>query len=325
VRKLFGYLPRAAKVVLVVAAAVMVFLGYRTASSASFFQVRRVDVSGTSRTSRDEIATMVRRAAGRTGVWRADLPAISAELQRLPGVKTAVITRVLPDGLRVRISERVPAGVVRTANGHFVWMDEDAVELREMTPTDQIPSFFIRGWNEDATEEARLENVERMQKYLELVREWSATGLADRVSEVNLIDVRDIRAQLGGPDSQIEVRLGGQDAGVRLKNALKTLDEYRSLSQGGLITYVDITQGVRAILGFATGAQISDAGNVPEELKTESAEQATSNNKRVKAASVNEVAQPKPKPNLKPVSDRAGSKDKSRDEAKALSRSRRTG
>ena len=63
-------MPRAAKVVLVVAAAVMVFLGYRTASSASFFQVRRVDVSDTSRTSPDEIATMVRRAARRTGVWQ---------------------------------------------------------------------------------------------------------------------------------------------------------------------------------------------------------------------------------------------------------------
>jgi cell division septal protein FtsQ len=326
-RRLLAHVPRAAKVVLVVAAAVMVFVGYRTASSASFFQVRRVDVSGTSRTSPEEVANIVRRAAGRTGVWRADLPGISSELERLPGIKTAVITRVLPDGLRVRISERVPAGVVRTSAGHFVWMDQDAVTLRDMAPTDQIPPFFIRGWNEDETAEARAENVERMQKYLELTRDWNAAGLADRVSEVNLIDIRDIRAQLSGNDSQIEVRLGGQDPGIRLKNALKTLDEYRSLSQGGLITYVDITQGVRAILGFATGAQISAAGGTGDEAKVaEVTEPAVLANKRVKiSATATTNANTSAKPVVKPVTDRDGNKTKSRDEAKALTRSRRTG
>jgi cell division septal protein FtsQ len=322
--------------VLVVTAAILVFVGYRTASSASLFQIRRVDVSGTSRTSPDEIATLVRRAAGKDGVWRADLPAISAELERLPGVKTAVVSRVLPDGLRVRINERIPAGVVRTAAGHFVWSDGDAVVLREMAPTDQIPSFFIRGWNEDGTEEARLENIERMQKYLELVREWSAVGLSERVSEVNLIDIRDIRAQLTGADSQIEVRLGGQDPARRLKNALKTLDDYRPLPQGALITYVDITQGDRAIVGYGTGAQISAAGvGAADEVKlTQSTDQVAVSNKRLKVAAGANGINPREsvdgrrnaKPNVKqPDSERAGNKRKSRDEAKALNRSRRTG
>ena len=139
---------------------------------------------------------------------------------------------MLPDGLRVRISERVPAGVVRTAAGHFVWMDADAVELREMTPTDQIPSFFIRGWNEDATEEARLENVERMQKYLELVRDWGAGGLADRVSEVNLIDVRDTERN-GRTRFADSSRLGGQDAGVRLRMPLKLLTNIARCRRAG--------------------------------------------------------------------------------------------
>ena len=138
-RRVFAYLPVAARIVLVIVAAVLVFVGYHTASSASLFKVRRVDVSGASRTSADEIGTLVRRAAAKTGVWRADLPAISAELERLPGVKTAVVSRVLPDGLRVRITERVPAGVVRTSAGHFVWTDEDAVVLGEMSPTDHMP------------------------------------------------------------------------------------------------------------------------------------------------------------------------------------------
>ena len=45
-------------------------------------------------------------------------------------------------------------------------------------------------------------------------------GSLERVSEVTLIDMRDIRVQLAGNDSQIEVRLGSQDPGTRLKIAL---------------------------------------------------------------------------------------------------------
>jgi hypothetical protein len=35
------------------------------------------------------------------------------------------------------------------------------------------------------------------------------------VSEVNLLDLRDVRVQLAGDDSQIEVRLGSQDQSAR--------------------------------------------------------------------------------------------------------------
>ena len=69
-------------------------------------------------------------------------------------MRTAVVSRVLPDGIRVRISERVPRAVVRTAAGRFRWVDEDAVMLGEMLPTDQIPSFFLRGLNEEDSETA---------------------------------------------------------------------------------------------------------------------------------------------------------------------------
>ncbi|HKP35328.1 MAG TPA: FtsQ-type POTRA domain-containing protein [Pyrinomonadaceae bacterium] len=254
--KIFSYVPTALKVVLAVLTLITMFVGYRVASSASMFQVRNVEVVGTARTSSEEIEGLVRRAASRTGVWRADLSTISAELGRLPGVRRAVVTRVLPDRLRVRVIERVPVAVVRNAAGHFVWVDEDGVVLGEMKASDQMPPFFIRGWNEDGTTEAGKENVERVQKYLEAVREWQAIGLAERVSEINLIDVHDVRAQLADKDSDIEVRLGGQDLGRRLKTALDVLDEYKQTPRGALITYVDL-QGDRVVLGFSSGGKVS--------------------------------------------------------------------
>jgi hypothetical protein len=116
-----------------------------------------------------------------------------------------------------------------------------------------MPAFFLRGWNEEESKTAQAENRERVRKFLELQRDWSAQGVSERVSEVNLLDLRDVRVQLAGDDSQIEVRLGSQEQSTRLAKALTVLDAQRQTSRGPLISYIDLTQGKRAIVGLVTG------------------------------------------------------------------------
>jgi hypothetical protein len=135
-----------------------------------------------------------------------------------------------------------------------VWVDDDAVYLGEMAPTDQMPAFFLRGWNEDDSSAAQAENRARVVRFLQLQRDWSAQGVSERVSEVNLLDVRDVRVQLAGDDSQIEVRLGSEDQSARLGKALAVLDAQRQTARGPLISYIDLTQGKRAIVGLVTGS-----------------------------------------------------------------------
>jgi cell division protein FtsQ len=252
-RSLLTYVPLALRIGVIAVIGLIAFVGYRAAASASFFQVRAVETRGAARASVDDIKNVVRRDVSETGVWRADLQQLSNDLERLPWVRTAVVTRVLPDGIRVRITEREPKAVVRTAAGRFTWVDDDAVYLGEMSPTDQMPAFFLRGWNEDDSSTARAENRERVKKFLELQRDWSGQGVSERVSEVNLLDLRDVRVQLAGDDSQIEVRLGSQDQSARLGKALSVLDAQRQTARGPLISYIDLTQGKRAIVGLVTG------------------------------------------------------------------------
>lgn len=282
-RVLFGYVPSALKIILVVLGAITLVVGYRAAASASLFQMHGIDVTGTSRTSAEEIEGLTRRAVARTGVWRADLSAISSELERLPGVRRAVVSRVLPDRIRVRITERVPLAVVRTSAGHFFWVDEEGVALSEVKAADSIPSFFIRGWNEDGTEGARNDNQERVQKYLEIARDWNAMGLSERVSEVTLIDLKDVRAQLAGSDSQIEVRLGGQDLGPRLKLALNTLDEYKQTPRGSSITYLELQNG-RIVIGTSSGNKLSNTTETDAETNSSDAPQTASSTPKPAAA-----------------------------------------
>ena len=252
-RSLLTYVPLALRIGVAAIIALIAFVGYRAAASASFFQVRTVETRGASRASVEDIKNAVRHDVSETGVWRADLQQLSTHLERLPWVRTAVVTRVLPDGIRVRITEREPKAVVRTAAGRFVWVDDDAVYLGEMSPTDQMPAFFLRGWNEDNSNTASSENRDRIRKFLELQRDWSGQGISERVSEVNLLDLRDVRVQLAGDDSQIEVRLGSQDQSARLGTALNVLDAQRQTARGPLISYIDLTQGKRAIVGLVTG------------------------------------------------------------------------
>jgi len=254
-RSLLVYVPAALKVALAVAIGVVVFLGYRAAASASFFQVRKVETAGINRASLASIQSVVREDLRETGVWRADLAQLSNHLEQLSWIRTAVVTRVLPDGIRVRIVEREPVAVVRTSAGRFVWVDEDAVTLEDMKPADPVPTFFLRGWNEEEKSAARAENRERVAKFLELQKDWDAQGLSERVSEVSLLDLRDVRAQLAGDDSEIEIRLGAQDLGRRLRLALNVLDKQRQTPRGPFISYIDLTQGKRAIVGLNTGSR----------------------------------------------------------------------
>jgi cell division protein FtsQ len=260
-RSLLGYVPTALRIGLIAIVCLLVVIVYRAAASASFFQIKKVETKGAARASVEDIQAVVRRETGPTGVWRADLQQLSKNLEQLPWVRTAIVTRVLPDGIRVRITEREPRAVVRTASGRFMWVDDDAVYLGEMAPTDHMPPFFLRGWSDE--DGGHAENRQRVAKFLDLQQEWDAQGLSERVSEVNVMDLRDVRVQLAGDDSQIEVRLGSQEQGVRLKKALTVLDAQRQTARGPLISYIDLSQGKRAIVGLVTGNHAVAEGTDP--------------------------------------------------------------
>jgi cell division protein FtsQ len=329
-RKTLAYAPLVARIVLALLAGVLIFAGYRAAVSASFFQARSLDVSGTSRASADEIRAVVRRAVAQTGVWQADLPAISKEVEGVPWVRRAVVSRVLPDGLRVRVTERNPRAIVRTASGRLIWVDEDGVSLGAVSPADQMPAFFIRGWDEGGTDAARAENRERMEKYLEMSREWEEAALVARVSEVNLIDVRDVRAQLAGDDSQIEVRLGGKDFGKRLGKALKVLDELREQGRAGSITYLDATLDRRIIVGSSSGSQSSstaDDHSADSEMESAKTEERAGGERKARASSRKREARDEGASNER---ERKGKKERAKkdatdDGAKGQTRPRRVG
>ncbi|HEX8337848.1 MAG TPA: FtsQ-type POTRA domain-containing protein [Pyrinomonadaceae bacterium] len=257
------YVPALLKTVLAVALGLLAYLGYRTAVSTSFFKVRAVDVAGATRASRDEIRAAVLRLSG-AGVWQSDLEVIAKELTELPWVRHAVVTRVLPDGLRVRVAEREPRIIARTGGGRLVWVDDEAVQLGAATPGDE--DFFVRGLEEGSGEQARRDNRARVEAALALKADWDKSGLSKRVSEVNVSDLEDVRVHLAGDDAGIQVVLGGHDYVKRFRNALAKLDEKGRVQNGQCVSYINMTTGRSAILGLdrcPAGYAAPGAGDAP--------------------------------------------------------------
>ncbi len=305
-RTALRYLPAILKLSSAVVIGLLLFSAYRAAASASFFEIRKVEVQGISHTTAAEVDSTVRREVSKIGVWNADLQQLSSKLQQLPWVRKAVVSRVLPDGVRVRIVERVPVAVVRTSTGRFRWIDEDAVMLGEMGSSDQMPTFFLRGLTEDDSETARKENVERVASFLQLQRECDAAGVSERVSEINVADLRDVRAQLAGNDSQIEMRLGGQNPGSKLIKGLGVLDEQRKLPNGEFISYIDLSQKKRAVIGFVSGARVSTptADTVENERAPEVAVSSKKEREKPVSRDSNGGRSDKPKPDKSKKPDR---------------------
>lgn len=252
--RVLAFVPLFLKIVLAGCILFVAVIGYRAAAAAPFFQMQTVDISGNRRTPSRDVEATVKKYAAREGVWRADIEAIKNDLERMTWVRAATVARVLPSGIRVRIAEREPHLVVRTESGRLMWADNEGMLLGAFTPNDEMPQFFVRGVEESNTSDAKRQNRERVAKYNEMRAEWDAANLTARISEVNLDDLNDVRAQLAGTDSAIEVRLGGQEFGKRLARALRVLDQAKQTSNGERITRLDAASNQsHVIVGTSSG------------------------------------------------------------------------
>lgn len=200
----------------------ILLMGYRTVTASSFFDAKTIEIEGNGRVSRDDIEKIVRSEVGKNGVWNAELEEIKGDLEKMAYIKTAVVSRVLPNGIQIRINERTPRAVVRLDSGDY-WVDEDAVILGAVGKNEPR-TFAMRGWDATKSEKAQKENQNRVQLYIRLKNEWQDAGIARRVSSVNLEDLQDVQATIDDSGVSIPVSLGKDDFNRRLQKALEVAE-----------------------------------------------------------------------------------------------------
>jgi len=198
------------------------FLGYQTVTASDFFNVAKIDVRGTDRASSGDVRRLVEIQTEKSGVWNADLRGIKEKLERIQWVKSASVSRVLPNAIRVQIFEQVPQAIVKTSEGTVLVDAEGSViaPAREKEP--DFP-FLLTGWNQIKSETAGKENVERVRLYQKMLVEWKEFSLSSRVIAVNLEDIREPRAMIEDSGNVVTIALGRDKFGDYLKRGINAI------------------------------------------------------------------------------------------------------
>ena len=230
-------LPLVICVCLVVCLGALGYLGFERVAASEFFDVKRVEVAGVERASKQGVEALVKAETERAGVWRTDLLDLKAKIEKLAFVKSVSVTRVLPDGIRVHLVERQPQAVV-VRNGSLQLVDAEGAILAPADQPEKDLPFTMSGWDEGKTEKAWKENTERVKTYQKMLAEWRALNVLDRVERVDLNDLREPRAIVPDSGTSVSMALGRENFGENLVRGIKAV-----VGKGDVFSGVDLIGG----------------------------------------------------------------------------------
>ncbi|HWN98093.1 MAG TPA: FtsQ-type POTRA domain-containing protein [Blastocatellia bacterium] len=264
------------------AALVVVIVGYNAMASSRLFQLRRITVSDASAPLRADVEQAVRRVVGQSRLLDVDLAILRQKVEAVPRVRTATVARVLPDGIFVRVAERQPVVLVRRESESLIWLDEDAIEMGDFTTVNLDPATaearevppVAKGFAEgNRTQAAMAEDRERIAVYKQIEREFreGPNSLWNLIDQIDLTFTRDVNLRLAHPP--VMVHVGSTDFRKRFEKALQVLhaikegdselpgrfrvqDVERLIQNADNINFIDAARGERIVVNFATpGAQ----------------------------------------------------------------------
>ncbi len=128
-------------------------------------------------------------------VLRVPLDARRSQLEQIPWVESASVQRILPNRLRVELTERTPVAFARNG-AELALIDAHGVILDRPRGED-LHFPVVTGVSEELPRdqrEKRMQTYEEFMKDVDLVR----GGSSDRVSEVDLSNPKDLRVVMTG-------------------------------------------------------------------------------------------------------------------------------
>jgi cell division protein FtsQ len=200
----------------------------------------QIVIEGNRFVPRDAVVEKFSADMGRS-VVRVPLGERRKALETLPWVEQARVQRVLPNRIRVEITERTPVAFLRTANELSLVDSHGMIFDRPVEGDFQFP---VVGGIADSTPFEQRE--QRMTTYVQFMKEieLSQPGADDRISEVDLSDASDVRATLtglgsdAGTASPILVHFGDSDFGNRFHLLAGNIDQWRA--SAGSVDSVDL-------------------------------------------------------------------------------------
>jgi len=154
----------------------------------------QVEVTGNHIVSREAVLAPFYKDRGRS-VLRIPLDARRSEVEQISWVQSASVQRVLPNRIRIDISERTPIAFVRNGND-LALIDEFGVIL-DRQHGDDLRFPIVTGLIDSMP---RSERQKRMMNYQEFIRaiDMAHPFSSDQVSEVDLSNPKELRVVMAG-------------------------------------------------------------------------------------------------------------------------------
>lgn len=200
----------------------------------------QIDIQGSRFVPPDVVTEKFSADMGRSVIW-VPLSERRKALESIPWIEQAEVQRVLPNRIRVEITERTPVAFLRTANDLSLVDAHGVIVDRPTRAEFRFP--VVGGISESTPREGR---EQRMNLFAQFMKEIEATqpGADDHVSEVDVSDASDLRVTLTGlgrqPDSAapLLVHFGDSDFGDRYRLLTQNLDQWRA--SAGSVDSVDL-------------------------------------------------------------------------------------
>jgi cell division protein FtsQ len=207
----------------------------------------QIELSGNHVVSRDAVLQQFVRDRGRS-VLSIPLDTRRSALEELSWVETANVQRILPNRIRVEISERTPIAFLRNGT-ELGLIDAHGVILDRPRGEDfQFP--IVTGLSDSVSREER---GRRMATYQEFLKDVDAVraGSSDRVSEIDLSNPKDLRAVMTGissaNDSQaVTIQFGAADFGGKYRLVVDNFAQWQA--SNGHVRNIDLQYSKQVIL-----------------------------------------------------------------------------
>jgi cell division protein FtsQ len=236
-----GALPRKAasrlKIALICASVVvgagLIWFGLHQYATQSWrFRIDSSDniaITGASKVSRAQIMEVMAGDIDRN-IFFVPLEVRKKQLEEIPWVQSASVMRLLPDRLKISITERIPVAFVEL-NSHIELIDAQGVIMEQLASPSTGYSFPVIVGMSDA--EPLSTRAARMKMYVRLMKELDASGAhySRDLSDVDLSDPDDVKATVTDAHGAVLVHLGSSNFLEKFQTYVTHVQEWRAQFQ----------------------------------------------------------------------------------------------
>jgi cell division protein FtsQ len=207
----------------------------------------QIEVTGNHIVSREAVLQQFVRDRGRS-VLRIPLDARRSALEEIAWVEAATVQRVLPNRIRVELTERTPIAFLR--NGTELALIDGRGVILDRPRGEDLQFPIITGLSENMPREER---GKRMQTYQEFMKDVDLvrSGSSDRVSEVDLANPKDLRAVMtgiasAGDPQALTIHFGAGDFTGKYRMVVENFAQWQA--SNGRVQSIDLQYAKQVVL-----------------------------------------------------------------------------